>query len=148
LGAKSRFQFFASGKELMQMPFIRSQQSWWPLAAWGLVLLPFILPILFVMLLIGSLIVPIFLVAYIVGWTVMSPLLPQSRRIWNHEIGLDSSVDAECPTCRTQLALGPVVEQVHVDPGTKSKFVMPAQNATCPQCGLTFRRCGLGKIWS
>ena len=132
----------------MRIRFIRLGNNDRPWALWEGALLAFVLPFLLVLLLVGALIVPIFVVACFLGWTLLSPVLPRSWRFWNQEIGLDPSIDAECPACKAQLALGPMGEQVHIDPGTKSKIVMPAQNATCPQCRRMFRRCGLGKIWS
>src|SRR5439155_26072056 len=132
----------------MRIPFIRLGSDKRPLAPWEERLRPFVSAILIVPLFAGVIIGTIFVVAFFLGWTLVSPVLPRSWRIWNREMGRDPSVDAQCPACRTRLALEPVDKQVYVDQRSKCRIDMPAQGAACPQCRRTFRRSGHGKIWS
>ena len=65
----------------MRIPFIRLGSDKRPLAPWEERLRPFVSAILIVPLFAGVIIGTIFVVAFFLGWTLVSPVLPRSWRI-------------------------------------------------------------------
>ena len=74
-------------------------------------------------------------------WAAISPVLPASWRFDpDTAFALDSSVDAECPSCRVPMMLG--------QPAKETDRQLTIQTARCYQCPRGHRRLSLGKFWS
>jgi hypothetical protein len=145
LSATSLLDVASTGSGMRQ-PVVHGGRDGRPVRLWEDWIVLLVTPLI----LAAVLLVLAFRIGLVLGWAVVSPVIPRSwRQGWGKAFAFFPSAAAECPACHAGLVQGQADSNGHrfrTDQGRE--ITLPTQGAACPHCRRLYHRFKLGKVWS